>query len=340
MSFEQAYSIVESYLSNPSNDEYDECVIEFFGGEPFLNFPLIKQVCETVWAKKWEKPYLFHAASNGTLIHGEIRDWLLTNKHRFIVSVSLDGTAEMHNINRSQSFSKIDLEFFQSTWADPSTKMTVSKESLPYLADGVIYLHSLGFTVDNNLAYGIDWSDSSTLSILARELRKLAEYYLAHPEIKPCSLLDMKIEMQTFEAKKWCGAGTQMIAYDVDGVDYPCQMLLPMSIGKEKAEQARHIDFQNVENFIDGKCKNCLLFPICPTCYGSNFDERDNLATRNDHLCEITKVRALASAYLQAKKVLNKKDIQDLEGNEYLIVKAALEIQRKIDVNSDVFVNN
>ena len=38
-------------------------------------------------------------------------------------------------------------------------KMTISPETLKMLADGVIYLHGLGFDIDNNLAYGVNWSD-------------------------------------------------------------------------------------------------------------------------------------------------------------------------------------
>lgn len=339
MTFERAFSIVEGYLSS-SSKEYDECIIDIFGGEPFVNFPLIKKLCEAVWARKWEKPYLFHATTNGTLVHGEIKDWLLSNKHRFSASVSLDGTPEMHNLNRSNSFSKIDLPFFQSTWSNPSTKMTISKETLPFLAQGVIFLHSIGFTINNNLAYGIDWSDADNVDVLNRELEKLITYYLAHPEKRPCSLLDMKIEYQTYEEKKWCGTGTNMVVYDVDGVDYPCQMFLPMSIGHEKAESSRHIDFSVTENLVDIKCKGCPLHPICPTCYGSNYAESGDVRTRNNQLCQLTKVRALASSYLKAKKILAKSNLKNLEGRDYLIVKAALEIQNKIKIDSSLFVSH
>ncbi len=339
MTFDRAFSIIEGYLSS-SSTEYDECVIDIFGGEPFLNFPLIKQLCEAVWAKKWIKPFLFYATTNGTLIHGEIQEWLLSNKHKFYASVSLDGTPEMHNLNRSNSFSKIDLSFFQNTWENPSTKMTISKETLPFLADGVIFLHSLGFTIYNNLAYGIDWSDANNIDVLNRELEKLIVYYLAHQEIAPCSLLDVKMEYQTYVEKKWCGTGTNMVVYDTDGVDYPCQMFLPMSIGHEKAELSRHIDFSITENLVDIKCQGCLLHPICPTCYGSNYSESGDIRTRNNQLCQLTKVRALASSYLKAKKVLAKNEFKKLEGDDYLIVKAALEIQSKIKIDSDLFISH
>lgn len=331
MPYNIAIDIVERYLSN-SSDEYDECAIEFFGGEPFLNFVLVKQVCEYVWNRKWTKPYLFYATTNGTLIHGDIQNWLYKNKHRFYVTLSLDGNQHMHDVNRSVSFSKIDLDFFTKTWENLPVKMTISKETLPYLAAGVIYLHSLGFEINNNFAYGIDWTDTENLGILQTELEKLIEFYLSHPEIEPCSLLDMKIEYQSHLAKKWCGVGTHMVVFDVDGEDYPCHAFLPMSIGSEKASLAKNIDFTVNGNLVIDKCQGCLLHSICPTCYGSNYSKYGNVALRDDDLCKLTKIRALACSKLQAKKILENNDSYNLEARDYLTIKSALAIQKQLGI--------
>ncbi len=339
MSFDRAFSIVEKHLSDTSTD-FDECSIEVFGGEPFLNFTLIKQLCEVVWEKNWAKPYIFHTTTNGTLVHDEIQDWLLANSQRFFVSLSLDGTPDMQNTNRSNSFEKIDLPFFQTLTPKPPIKMTVSNETLPLLAEGVIFIHSLGFTtINNNLAYSIDWKNSRNVDMLTRELKKLITYYLAHPETTPCTFLNMKIEHQTYKEKKWCGTGISMAAYDTDGMDYPCQMFLPLSIGHEKAELSRHMDFSVTKNFIDDKCVDCLLHPICPTCYGSNYHERNNVAARNDQICQLTKVTALANSYFQTQRILGDKSLEKLDEKDYLIVKAALEIQNKIKIDAIFFTN-
>jgi radical SAM protein with 4Fe4S-binding SPASM domain len=328
---ETAIQTVENYLSNKTN-EYDECVIEFFGGEPFLNFPLIRQVCEYVWSKQWNKPYLFFTTTNGTIIHGEIQDWLYKNREKFFVTLSLDGTEEMHDINRSKSFSKIDLPFFKKTWTNTPVKMTISKDTLPYLSEGVIFLHTHGFSIQNNLAYGVDWSDSNNVVILKRELEKLVELYLSHPDIAPCSLMDMKIEYAGREAKKWCGVGTQMVIIDVDGEKYPCHAFLPMSLGREKAIDSQKIDFNATQIIIDPKCESCILHAICPTCYGANYAANDNTALRNEHLCRLTKIMALASSYLKVKRILANTEVEKLEGEKYFTIKSALEIQNQIKI--------
>ena len=338
MSFDMAFSILERYLAS-NGTEYDDCSIELFGGEPFLNFPLIKELCEAIWERDWKKNYTFRTTTNGTLIHGEIQDWIRANQHRLFIGLSLDGTPEMHNMNRSNSFSKIDLNFFQNLDPKPSIKMTLSNETLLSLAEGTIFLHSLGFPIiTNNLAYSIDWTNSSNVDLLVKELNHLEEYYLAHPEITPSSILDMKIEYQGHNEKKWCGTGTDMVAYDVDGKDYACQMFIPLSIGQAEAESSRKIDFFIKDNFFDPKCKSCIINAICPTCYGSNYHEHDNVATRSNQLCQLNKVTALANAHFQAKKILMDKNLKELDQEKYLVAKAALKIQQEIVVDPGFFL--
>jgi len=89
------------------NIEYVE--ILFHGGEPFMAYKRIREICEWLWAREWPVNYICYATTNGTLIHGEIKEWLLKNKHRFCLGLSLDGTRDMHNRNRSNSYEKIDI---------------------------------------------------------------------------------------------------------------------------------------------------------------------------------------------------------------------------------------
>jgi uncharacterized protein len=329
MSFDTAKNIINQYLNN-STTSYDECEIDLFGGEPFLNFPLIKEICEYVWLHHWQKPYVFSTTTNGTLVHGAIQDWLVKHKTRFYPGLSLDGTPEMHNLNRSDSFPKIDVPFFINTWPNAEVKMTLSQATLPHLAEGVIYLHSLGFVIHNNPAYGIDWSDPENLNILSRELQKLIDFYLNHPEIKPCSMMNMKIEYQGYIEKKFCGAGTDMAVFDVDGKKYPCHGFLPISIGKGKADASLAIDFSQVENLLDPKCKGCILYNICPTCYGSNFGKTNNAAIRDPQHCNLTKVMALACSYYEAQKFLNHRREMSDSYEDRAMINSIIKIQEQI----------
>ena len=186
-----------------SNDGFSEVEIGLFGGEPFIKFDLIKEIYEYIKILNSSKKYIFFASTNGTLVHGEIKEWLKSHPY-FVCGLSYDGTPEMTNVNRSNSANKIDLSFFKEQYPNQPVKMTISKETLPHLSEGVIFLQRKGFDVSCNLAYGIDWSDNINKEKLENELMKLVEFYLNNPELKPCSMLDMSISniANTYSRKK------------------------------------------------------------------------------------------------------------------------------------------
>jgi len=309
---------IDKHFSN--SDDYDEIEFAFFGGEPFIAFDTMRAACERVWSHNQVKPYIFSATTNGTLVHGKIKEWLTEHKDKIWLVLSIDGTPEMHNLNRSASFDKIDVTFFRDMWPDQPVKMTVSQQTLPNLSEGVKFLHDLGFQVACNLAYGIDWSDPCNVYILSRELKKLVDYYLENPSIVPCGMLSMNISIlgtSNLAVQKWCGVGTAMVAIDVDGQEYPCHMFMPISIG-EKAHLSRQFDFTNVADLHSSICKNCTLLPICPTCYGSNFMEHGHLEIRSESLCNLIKIQALACSYFQTQKILRQMNLVPKNDDEAL----------------------
>ena len=287
-------------------------LVNFHGGEPFLSFNKIKELCEWSWAQGFPEKFVFFATSNGTLIHGEIQDWLALHRKQFIVSLSLDGTKEMQDVNRSGSFDRIDIDFFVKTWPQQGVKMTVSPLSIETLADGVIFIHEKGFNdIRANLAEMVDWSDTKYQVIYKRELQKLSQYYLSHPTITPCSLYNILFtSLITRNERKWCGAGTEMEAIDVDGRRYPCHLFFESVCGKDKSEKASSLNFTDYTKYTSEHCRACPLVYICPTCYGSNYIARGNIAARDLSLCELHKIRFAEVAKYEYNRIVN--DTADL----------------------------
>lgn len=302
MSFSTAERIIEHELM--VEDGYEDVIISFFGGEPFMAFDTIQKCYDLIWNKSWSKNRICFVTTNGTLVHGDIQKWLLERKDRIWCGLSLDGTREIHNRNRCNSFDSIDIDFFHKTWPTQSVKMTVSPETLPQLAEGVQFIHKLGFPVGNNLAYGVDWSDPNNLSILESQLYELIEFYLDNPSLQPCTMLSMNLSRLATTPKgempRWCGAGRHMKTYDVDGKLYPCHMFVPE---QNELLITDNIDFSNDALFCDGKCIDCVLRAICPTCYGSNLINNGALGKRDNYLCELTKIIAKAVGLLEYRKI-------------------------------------
>ena len=301
ISLETAKQAIIKGFSRCSDDE--ELDISFHGGEPFLAFDMLQDICEWVWSQTWSAPYICFATTNGTLVHGNITDWVTRNRKRLYLGLSLDGTRDMHNLNRSGSFDLIDIDFFLANWPDQPLKMTVSDMSLPFLAEGIAFLHHKGFRINANFAFGMDWSDEGKIDGLTRQLTSLIQFYLDNPQYEPCEFLAMHIEAintQSTSMAKWCGTGTEMVAVDVDGKEYPCQMFLPMVNGKDILE-GRPVDWCDASSLSDDGCRECIISPICPTCYGMNLMERHDPRLRDQYLCALTKVRAVACSYFQAQ---------------------------------------
>ena len=74
--------------------------VTFFGGEPLLNYSMVRQVvgyCKSI-EQFTDKKFTFELITNGTLLDKEVVDFIV--EHEFLLFISLDGWKEMHEYNR------------------------------------------------------------------------------------------------------------------------------------------------------------------------------------------------------------------------------------------------
>lgn len=177
------------------------------------------------------------------------KEWFRQHKNDFVLGLSLDGTPETHNKNRSNSYDKIDIPFFTSTWPKQGPKMTISKHTISNLAKDIIHIHEQGFMYINgvNFAEGdFEWESESTLSILAQQLKVLLDYYTKHYEKNLDQMFGKHIEFcvcDGVDKHKSCGIGTRTLFYDIDGRRYPCSFITPMTFSKKDINKIFNIDF-------------------------------------------------------------------------------------------------
>lgn len=94
MDWEVAKKAVDFLKAHSQNS--DERHIGFYGGEPLINYDLIKKT--TDYANKLFDKMIYSMTTNATLMNEEIADYIMRNK--FNIIVSLDGYKELHNKNR------------------------------------------------------------------------------------------------------------------------------------------------------------------------------------------------------------------------------------------------
>ena len=316
MSFDTAKKVIDWIFQNvPSNME--EVEIGLIGGEPLLEFNLIKQMFEYVRQLNPPYPYLFYATTNGTLLTEEMKAWFTQNKKHFWLGLSLDGDRDTHNHNCSNSFDKIDIDFFRNNWNEQSIKMTLSDYSLKHLAHNIKFVHSLGFPISgvNEFEGDFDWDKDEYIKDLAGQLKELSAFYVENDTLELDQMLKLNLhycERKPFERKKWCGIGDGAIFFDVDGQKYPCPFITPMTFSREQIFELQKTDYKNADNFIDEDCyNNCYIYPICRTCAGACYMTNGTFKKRIKSKCRTQKLIALFSADIQAKRIVKNPESQD-----------------------------
>ncbi len=310
----KALILKEAQFVKESND-FDEMQIDFMGGEPFMNFPLIKEIVEWLESGVIDVPWVCFATTNGTLLTDEIKNWLRQHKNAINLGASYDGNSEMQSTNRGTDEYNLDLDFFHELWSNQPFHMTISKETLPNLAKGVLDIQKQGYKVEGALAEGVDWTIDDAL-MYREQLCILKNAYLKNPAFAPFNILTKYVSVFNSAdtekvQEKWCGTGKYMATYDIDGKKYGCHMFTPIVLG-DKAILSDSVDWDKTA---DDYCKTCVLRNFCPTCAGFNYKYRGHIALRDKSWCPMVLAEAITACEFQVELIskmdkLDEKDAQ------------------------------
>lgn len=301
---EEAIEVISEQLSTVTSNGTQ---ISLRGGEPFVVFPKIRQLCETLWRKKFEEYYHIHITTNGTLIHGEIKEWLARNSDKITLKLSLDGNRRTSEINRPSSFDKIDFAFLLSTWPEMKVNMTITSYTLPYLAENVRFIHSLGVKhILSHFSIMTPWDTCKLETVLYKQLLILVDFYIQNPNLEPCNLLNSDISLTLRDNPIFTPCNKGQLTYDSQTkAYYPCYMCFPSVGGEQVAKEFQHIDFKDANNLLDECCKKCPFVNICVTCLAENYISRGAMSHRDMALCKYHKVSFAALFQFEYKRLLH-----------------------------------
>lgn len=167
--------------------------IQFFGGEPLLQFDLIVEavhyIQDLIRRGKIKAAY-FGITTNGTLVSEEIAQFLKQNN--FLVSVSLDGWRSLHDFNRRHldgqgSFDGVirGLKILRKSANDIGILITPTRKSIKLLARAceylIIELKCKFITINTPQPVGGNWEVNGKL--FSRELKKCFEIAEKHQAV-------------------------------------------------------------------------------------------------------------------------------------------------------------
>ena len=196
------------------------------------------------------------------------------------------------------------------------------------MAQGILALQHAGGKLEAALAQGVNWTDEDTI-LFQKQLRILKDAYLEDETINPINLLGRPlfgIAKRQPQQNKFCGTGTSMITYDIDGKSYPCHMFAPIVLGTERALELDKSGITDESHLADHFCDNCTFINWCPTCYGFNYCFRGEVSSRDHNWCGMIRIQAMTSCEFQI--AYYRKHISNLNKEDMAQLKAVLEAYR------------
>ena len=242
MSFETGKRAFDFLIENSGTRRNLE--VDFFGGEPLLNWEVVKQLVEYARSieKEKNKNFRFTLTTNGVLIDDEVIDFC--NKEMSNIVLSLDGRKDVHDRFRVDyagkgSYDKILPKF---------KKFVDSREGKNYYMRGTFTHFNTDFTKDifhmADLGFKelsmepVVCSPDSPSALTDEDLPVLFEQYeiLAKEMIRRRKnddgftfyhyMLDLKNGPCIYKRISGCGSGTEYMAVTPKGELYPCHQFV------------------------------------------------------------------------------------------------------------------
>lgn len=323
MSFETGKKALDFLVAN-SGDRVN-LEVDFFGGEPLMNWDVVKQLVE--YGRSIEeannKKFRFTLTTNGVLLNDEVQDFL--NKEMGNVVISLDGRKEVNDNMRPFRNGKGSYDLIVPKFQ----KLAESRDQNNYYIRGTFTRENLDFSEDVKHFADLGFKQISIepvvgpeedpysireqdLPQILEEYDKLAkEYIKRHKEGNGFTFFHFMIDLSggpcVYKRLSGCGSGTEYLAVTPWGDLYPCHQFVGdedflmgnVDEGITKPEVAQKFGECNV--YSKEKCKDCFAKFYCSGgCAANAYKQNGSINTTYDIGCEMEKKRVECSIMIKA----------------------------------------
>ncbi len=321
MSEEVALKAIDFLIENSGNRKILEA--DFFGGEPLMNFEVVKKTVEYANAKAKElgKKFLFTMTTNGVLLSGETANWLNENMENVVLS--LDGRQEIHDevrktVNGKGSFEVIIQNFkdFVAKRGDKSyyIRGTFTNKNLDFAKD-VLFMADSGFkeislepvVLDANHELAIS---DDMLPQIKEEYKKLAREYIERKKNgNGFHFFHFSIDLEggpcLAKRVNACGAGNEYFSVTPVGDIYPCHQFADKpefymgNVFEGKINEEIRAKFKNSSLFTREGCEDCFARYHCSGgCAANNYIFNGDINKPFKQTCEMLKARTECAMHI------------------------------------------
>lgn len=303
MTFETAKKAIDFLIAHSKDEE--RINIGFYGGEPILEFDLIKKCILYAERASEGKEIDFSITTNGTLFNSEIVEFFM--KHDVTCLVSFDGPKEIHDRHRrfagtdKGSFDKIEenLLFIKENYPDYFKKISYNvvvnpeddyscvnsffvdykyfKESRvrSSIIDDAYLDNKIKFTEEYRIIYNYE-----IFKMFLNYFNKLDRAYISPIALQELDLLrkfEDNLEPQNKISEKAshggpCIPGQLRLFINCDGYFYPCERVSEVSDVMKIGHIDKGFDMEkarkllNIGKLTEKQCKNCWAIKHCTLC--------------------------------------------------------------------------
>lgn len=306
--------------------------VDFFGGEPLLNFDTVKQITEYAREKESAtgKNFRFTITTNATLLNEENKKFI--NENMGNVVLSIDGRPEVNDRMRT----RID---GRGTYSSILTKIkdmadsrgqdryyvrgTFTRENLDFSKD-VLHLADLGFkqiSIEPVVAAkdtGFDIRQEDLPEMFDEYERLVLEYFKRHKESRGFNFFHFMLDLDhgpcIVKRMKGCGSGHEYLAVTPEGDLYPCHQFVGMEQFKMgNVKNNTEIDmkirdmFTQQTVFSKTDCKECWARFFCSGGCAANAWQFNNCLDKPYKIgCELERKRVECALWAKVMEASDK----------------------------------
>ncbi|MBE5947150.1 MAG: thioether cross-link-forming SCIFF peptide maturase [Lachnospiraceae bacterium] len=323
MSLEVGKKALDFLIENSGNRINLE--VDFFGGEPLMNFDVVKEIVAygRMREKEAGKNFRFTLTTNGVLLNDDVIDFC--NKEISNVVLSLDGRQCIHDDMRPTRNGKGSYDIVVPKFQ----KFVEQRGDKSYYVRGTFTRNNLDFAEDFKLMADLGFKEISIepvvspdtcdyaireedLETIYAEYDKLAcDIIERHKAGKPITFFHYMLDLNggpcVYKRLSGCGSGTEYLAVTPQGALYPCHQFVGIDEfelgnvyeGIKKTDIVEEFKLCNV--YAKDKCKDCFARFYCSGgCAANSYQFHGSILDAYDIGCKLQQKRVECAIMIKA----------------------------------------